>query len=111
MMHREGTDRNITPTTQQVEGNRSSLQAAGEITPRDSRRRDEESVHAASTPTERVVPAGVDSVVISNSAVGIGGRYDTFQERLRERRKEAVAACNTCSVGPASNRDPLKKAV
>jgi hypothetical protein len=109
VMHREGTDRNITPTTQQVQGNRSSLQAAGEALPSPDRSLDKD-VEAASTPTERAVPAGVDSVVIPNSAVGIGSRYDTFQERLRERRKEAVAACTTCIPGPASTRDSLKKA-
>src|SRR5947199_38854 len=45
---------------------------------------------AAAAPTTRVVPAGSDAVVIDNSAVGIGGRWDTFQSRLRERRKEVV---------------------
>lgn len=109
VMHREGTDRNITPTTQQFEGNRSSLRAAGEATPL-SDRGQEKDVEAASTPTERAVPAGVDSVVITNSAVGIGARYDTFQDRLRERRKEAVAACTSCTAGSASTRDSLKKA-
>ena len=65
---------------------------------------------------ERVVPAGTDSVVISNSAVGIGGRWDTFQSHLRERRKEAVAGCQTCSNDSAVKRssesaDTLRKAV
>lgn len=40
------------------------------------------------------MPAGTDAVVINNSAVGIGGRWDTFQSRLLERRKEAVAHCD-----------------
>ena len=70
----------------------------------------------ASAVTERAVPAGTDSVVISNSAVGIGGRWDTFQSRLRERRKEVVAACNTCSGESAVKRGSesagsLRKAV
>jgi hypothetical protein len=67
-------------------------------------------------PAERVVPAGTDSVVISNSAVGIGGRWDTFQSRLRERRKEVVAQCTTCAGESALKRgsesvDTLRKAV
>ncbi len=71
---------------------------------------------AAARSTERVVPAGTDSVVISNSAVGIVGAGDTFQSRLRERRKEAVTGCGTCTVGPASAKgsesvDTLKKAI
>ena len=55
-------------------------------------------------------------MVISNSASGIGGRWDTFQARLREQRKEAVAGCATCGVGPGSVSEServqdLKKAV
>jgi hypothetical protein len=109
VMHRAETDRNITPTTPQMEGNQSSLRASGSPTrtsPGALSDEDEENeeLEAASAPTERVVPAGSDSVVIENSAVGLGGRMDVFQARLRERRKEAVAACRSCSVGPASVR-------
>jgi hypothetical protein len=54
--------------------------------------------------------------VISNSATGIGERWDTFQERLRERRKEAVSGCVTCNIGPervseSDRAQDLKKAV
>ena len=123
VMHRAETDRNITPTTQQTSGNASSEQAAAHAHGRSAparpmastgpRRADTESSLSL---TERVVPAGTDSVVISNSAVGIGGRWDTFQSRLRERRKEAVAHCNTCSGESAVKRgsesvDTLRKAV
>lgn len=71
---------------------------------------------AAASPSDRVVLAGSDSVVISNSAVGIGGRWDTFQSHLRERRKEAVTHCNTCTGESAVKRgsesvDTLRKAV
>jgi stress response protein YsnF len=98
VMHREGTDRNITPTTQQMRGNQSSLRASGDASESlpTGQSADEAAVEAASTPTERIVPAGRDSVVIESSAVGIGERWDTFQERLRERRKEAVAECHYC---------------
>jgi hypothetical protein len=102
VMHRAGTDRNITPTTLQMEGNRDSAIASGnesELRPMTAGA-DLASVEAADTPTERIVPAGMDSVVISSGASGIGPRWDTFQERLRERRKEAVAGCTVCSVGP-----------
>jgi hypothetical protein len=113
VMHRAESDRNVTPTTQRLQGNPvSSGTPAG--APSATYRQD--AARAASTSTERVVPAGTDSVTIANSAVGIGGRWDTFQARLRERRKEAVAACPTCSVGPAGvkgseSADTLKKAV
>jgi hypothetical protein len=123
VMHRAETDRNITPTTQQASGNPVSEQGAaraqgwqtGSKPPvgAGTRRAD---LDSPSPTTDRVVPAGTDSVVISNSAVGIGGRWDTFQSRLRERRKEAVSGCDTCSGESAVKRgsestDTLRKAV
>jgi len=124
VMHRAGTDRNITPTPQQTPGNSSSAAAAAEAhgwaVDAGSGRIDAASetaeIEAASSPTERAVPAGTDSVVISNSAAGIGGRWDTFQSRLRERRKEAVAGCKTCTGSSAEKRgsesaSTLRKAV
>ena len=119
VMHRAETDRNITPTTQQIPGNSPSARAAGVeksgwSAGTESVSQRQADVEAASRPTERAVPAGHDSVVISNSAVGIGGRWDTFQSHLRERRKEAVAACKTCSgTGPkgVESTDTIRKAV
>jgi hypothetical protein len=75
VMHRKKTDRNITPTTQQMPGNSPSAPAA-EI-----------------EDTEFIQPgfaAGTSTVEIDNTAVGIGPRWDTFQNRLRERRKEVI---------------------
>ena len=124
VMHRAETDRNITPTTQQLQGNQSSMRAEGNPGARpvgtnvgtnvDPSARSAAAGSAAST--GRVVPAGTDSMVIDNSAVGIGGRWDTFQARLRERRKEAVVGCSTCTIGPAGTKgsesaDTLKKAI
>jgi hypothetical protein len=127
VMHRAETDRNITPTTQQASRNSASERAAVEAhgtrtttipgAPASATTGvNKADFDAASAATERVVPAGTDSVVISNSAVGIGGRWDTFQSRLRERRKEAVAQCKTCSGESAMKRgsesvDTLRKAV
>jgi hypothetical protein len=123
VMHRAETDRNITPTTQQTSGNSASEQAAGQAhgrvtgsRPRVGTGASTADLEAASRPTERAVPAGTDSVVIGNTAVGIGGRWDTFQSRLRERRKEAVSRCNPCSSESAAKRgsesvDTLRKAV
>jgi PRC-barrel domain len=114
VMHRAETDRNITPTTQQLEGNVNSQRAAGlpsSAMPPAS----EADLRAANTTSDRVVPAGTDSVVIENTATGIGGRWDTFQARLRERRKEAVTGCTSCSIGSAGSReesaDTFKKAI
>ena len=115
VMHRAETDRNITPTTQQLEGNASSTRAAGIGEPmRPRNTMDRNAPARAEADTGRVIPAGTDSVTINNSAVGIGGRWDTFQARLRERRKEAVTGCSSCTVGSAATRestDTWKKAV
>ena len=102
VMHRAETDRNVTPTTQQMQGNISSLRAAGIETPREAAEHSgsatPEDVEAASEPTERIVPPGESSMMISTGPNGIGQRWDTFQERLRERRKEAVAECRSCAA-------------
>jgi hypothetical protein len=124
VMHRAETDRNVTPTTKQTTGNLQSEQAAAEAHGQPVARRmqvvststEKADWDAASRPTERVVPAGTDSVVISSNAEGIGGRWDTFQSRLRERRKEAVASCRTCAGEGAVQRgsesvENLRKAV
>ena len=125
VMHRAETDRNVTPTTYQTTGNYESERSASvahsgaamvprmpAVTTSNSR----SDMDAASSLTERVVPAGTDTVVINNSAVGIGGRWDTFQSRLHERRKEVVAACRTCTGESAVKRasesaETLRKAV
>jgi sporulation protein YlmC with PRC-barrel domain len=109
VMHRAETDRNITPTTYQAVGNLDSERAAaaqghgGPTAPKmpassvGAQDVGSSDLHAADAQTGRIVPAGADTVEISNTAAGIGGRWDTFQSRLRERRKEAVAACDTCT--------------
>ncbi|MFZ0734225.1 MAG: PRC-barrel domain-containing protein [Candidatus Sulfotelmatobacter sp.] len=129
VMHRAETDRNITPTALQESGNidseRAAAQAHGRPVPpkmsptstRGNRNAEAEAdLEAADSPTDRIIPAGTDSVVISTSASGIGGRWDTFQSLLRERRREAVATCHTCTGESAAQRgtdstDTLRKAV
>jgi len=78
VMHRAETDRNITPTTQQMPGTSPSGRAA-------------ENADTGAF-SKGGFAASTDSVVISQSAVEIGPRWDTFQERLRERRKEVIGA-------------------
>ncbi len=80
VMHRAETNRNITPTTQQMPGNSPSARAAGSTSEINDGGGFEKGGYAAST----------DSVEISQSANGIGPRWDTFQNRLRERRKEVI---------------------
>jgi hypothetical protein len=89
VMHRDGTDRNITPTTQQMPGNSPSARAAGAPNAAPAGAGDTAEIED----TDFIEPgyaAGTDTVEIDSSAVGIGPRWDTFQNRLRERRKEVV---------------------
>ena len=105
VMHRKETDRNITPTTQQMPGNSPSSRAAGSpsadvTTPANNETADIED-------TEFIEPgyaAGTSTVEIDNTAVGIGPRWDTFQDRLRERRKEVIGS------GLEGTADPYRKA-
>lgn len=90
VMHRAGTDRNITPTTQQMPGNSPSSRAAGSTL--EGKNQDSGAF------IQGGFAASTNTVEISQSAMGIGPRWDTFQNRLRERRKEVV---NTGSGGDA----------
>jgi hypothetical protein len=99
VMHREGTDRNITPTAKQMPRTPGSVGSSAPITTGAAKPEDVEIED-----TEFVEPgyaAGTSTVEISNSAVGIGGRWDTFQDRLRERRKEVI---NTGSTRESADR-------
>ena len=101
VMHRAQTDRNITPTTEQMPGNSPSARAAG---PAKVARTGTEG-DAEIEDTEFIEPgfaAGTSTVEIDNTAVGIGPRWDTFQDRLRERRKEVI--------GTGGSEDEYRKA-
>jgi sporulation protein YlmC with PRC-barrel domain len=85
VMHRAQTDRNITPTTEQMpENSPSAADAVRREAVGDAEIEDAESV-------EPGFAAGTSTVEIDTSAVGIGPRWDTFQDRLRERRKEVIS--------------------
>jgi hypothetical protein len=91
VQHRKGSDRDITPTPQEMPAEPGSI--GSRLTP--SERAEVNS---------RIIPAGSDEVTISSSAVGIGSRWLTFEERLRQRRRDITRACTTCTVGSASDR-------
>lgn len=93
VQHRESTDRNITPGPLQTPVALSSPRVAA-TNPTDGA--DMEEIED----TEFIEPgyaAGTSTVEISNSANGIGPRWDTFQDRLRERRKEVIGSGSTTS--------------
>jgi hypothetical protein len=95
VMHRKETDRNITPTTQQIPGNSPSARAAG--APVGNTRAGDVNSGNIDTGayTEGGFASSTDSVVISQGAMGIGPRWDKFQDRLRERRKEVISTGST----------------
>ncbi len=76
VMHRAETDRNVTPTAQQMPGSSVSAEV---VDPAEE-----------DTGVFEGFAASTSSVVIPSTAVGIGPRWDTFQDRLRERRKEVI---------------------
>jgi sporulation protein YlmC with PRC-barrel domain len=91
VQHRKGSDHNITPTVTEAPPEPGSI--GSQLTP-------SERAEASS----RIIPAGSDEVTISNGGTGIGGRWLTFESRLRQRRRDITQACTTCSIGPASDR-------
>ncbi|HEV2699093.1 MAG TPA: PRC-barrel domain-containing protein [Terriglobales bacterium] len=91
VQHRKGSDRDITPTPDEMP------EQSGSIGSRLSR---EQAAEVGS----RIVPAGADEVTIQSSAMGIGSRWSTFEQRLRQRRRDITQGCRTCTVGPASDR-------
>ena len=91
VQHREGSDRDITPTPDEVPAQPGSI--GSQLTP--SERAEVNS---------RIIPAGANEVTIQSGASGIGSRWSTFEDRLRQRRKDVTRACTTCTVGPAQDR-------
>ena len=96
VMHREATDRNITPTTmQQIDAGSGTLDGTGA----------EDDTVSDVTPMRTEASLGVDPS-------GPSRRWDTFEDRLRQRREEIISACETCKASPdsASDRLPTRKA-
>ena len=90
VMHRAETDRNITPTTQQMPGNSPSAQVSGSPVLGSLVSGSPTGIQDTGAFTQGGFAASTDSVEISQSANGIGPRWDRFQDRLRERRKEVI---------------------
>jgi len=91
VQHRDGSDRDITPTPEEMPAQPGSIGSQ----PTPSERAEVNS---------RIIPAGANEVTIQSGASGIGSRWSTFEDRLRQRRKEVTRACTTCTVGPAQDR-------
>jgi len=100
VMHREATDRNITPTTAQM------TQGTGATGPmKDGSALGGEAItpeqEEALNPSRLVPPTG-DGVQIEMSPTGVGSRWSNFADRLRQRRKEVTSTCVDCGHEPES---------
>jgi sporulation protein YlmC with PRC-barrel domain len=100
VQHRQGSDRDITPTPSEMPAQPGSI--GSQLTP--SERAEVNS---------RIIPAGANEVAIDSGATGIGSRWSNFEDRLRQRRKEITRACTTCAVAPSkdtSNESAIRRA-
>ena len=91
VQHRKGSDHDITPTADEMPAEPNSIGS-------------QLSASEQANLDSRITPVAGDEVTIQNSAMGIGSRWLTFEDRLRQRRRDITRACRTCSVGPASDR-------
>lgn len=108
VMHREGTDRNITPTTAQMtQGSGATGPANWQAQEHQTPTSSDHSMNLGGdtrqgTHFERTIPATANEVTIQSSGAGIGQRWSTFESRLRERRRDITSSCESCSIGSSS---------
>lgn len=98
VMHRATTDGNVTPTTQQqIDAGSGTLSSASA----------EDDTAPDVTPVRTEASLDIDPS-------GPSLRWDTFEDRLRQRRQEIVSTCSTCKTSPTSapvtERDLRRKA-
>jgi hypothetical protein len=91
VQHRKGSDHDVTPTADEMPEQAGSI--GNQLTPSERAEID-----------SRIIPAGDDEVTIQSGATGIGSRWSTFEDRLRQRRRDVVEGCTTCAVGPVQDR-------
>jgi hypothetical protein len=89
VLHREGSNRTVTPPTTETIASRERS------TPADAEQ-EEADLAAAEAPTDRVFPAGGNEWERNPVAGAVGSRWEGFQESLRQRRKEVIGTCERC---------------
>jgi hypothetical protein len=94
VQHREGSDHNVTPTASEMPAEPGSI--GSRISPALNR----------SLTNDRILPAGADEITIRNSGAGLGARWSTFEQRLRQHRKEVTGSCQACEPQSASPGPP-----
>jgi PRC-barrel domain len=100
VQHREGSDQYVTSTATEMPAQPDSI--GSQISPELNR----------SLTHDRIVPAGDDEVKISSGGTGLGPRWSTFEERLRQHRKDVTSSCGACELQNSSSGEqpPVKKA-
>lgn len=95
ILHREGSNRAVTPPSNEVqEGNSATSTLSEEDQTAD--------LEAAGSADDRVFPATGSSVSPNPNSGAVGSRYLAFEEELQQRRKEVTTSCTTCSKSPES---------
>jgi PRC-barrel domain len=84
IQHRDGSDHDVTPTPDEMPPETGSAYS-GTRQP------------ILETGFDRVVPATANEVEIPMNGAGIGARWSTFEDRLRERRREIAMRCTICN--------------
>jgi sporulation protein YlmC with PRC-barrel domain len=91
VQHRAGSDRNVTPTAEELPDTGSAItgtrQPVLNVTP------------------ERLVPSAGGEPISAVTGTNIGSRWLSFEDQLRERRREVIESCNTCNRTVASDRE------
>jgi PRC-barrel domain len=91
IQHRDGTDRMITPTPEEMPAEPGSV--GSQISAEENARL-----------SSRVTPPLANDMTIQHNATGLGDRWTNFEERLRHHRRQLTKACDTCTVEPVSDR-------
>jgi hypothetical protein len=94
VQHRKGSDHDVTPTPDEMPAEPGSI--GEQLTPGET----------AELGT-RVFPPTADEVTVQSNAVGIGSRWLTFENQLRQRRHDLTRGCTTCALDPASEQSAL----
>ena len=80
VMHRKGSDHTVTPN-------------ADELPPV----KDQAVDYDPEVVDRRIIPATGDEVEIPISGAGLGNRWSTFEDLLRQRREDVTTSCSVCA--------------
>jgi len=102
VLHREGTNRAVTPPTTETLDTPQVRSTTGV-----ARRDAEADLAAAEAPTDRVFPTGGNEWERNPVAGAVGSHWEGFQESLRQRRKEVIGTCERC--GKSADTETMRE--